>query len=156
NEAILPVKDVLLDFTYTGPSMGARSNTVSDPIEMGDSGTITFSGVDLSLVGSYDFEAVIYMPGDEVSANDTLRFTVAVVDQDPQADSMIITAQGGMYFDFDVANPQDAYGYTWDFGDGTNGSGKQLSHTYTTPGQYTVTLTLENGCGTETLTQTLV
>jgi PKD repeat protein len=32
--------------------------------------------------------------------------------------------------------------YNWSFGDGTNGSGAKVTHTYTTPGTYTVTLTV--------------
>jgi parallel beta-helix repeat protein len=30
--------------------------------------------------------------------------------------------------------------YLWDFGDGTNGFGKSITHTYTSPGNYTITL----------------
>ena len=38
-------------------------------------------------------------------------------------------------------------GFQWDFGDGNAGSGGQVSHTYTTAGTYTVTLTISSeGC----------
>ena len=37
--------------------------------------------------------------------------------------------------------------YSWDFGDGTTGSGATTSHTYTDPGNYNVTLTLTNAEG---------
>ncbi|MBI1288177.1 MAG: PKD domain-containing protein [Flavobacteriales bacterium] len=37
--------------------------------------------------------------------------------------------------------------FTWDFGDGSTGSGGQISHTFTAPGTYTVTLTISSeGC----------
>ena len=37
--------------------------------------------------------------------------------------------------------------FQWDFGDGTTGSGGQISHTYNTPGVYDVTLTISSeGC----------
>ena len=36
--------------------------------------------------------------------------------------------------------------YLWDFGDGTVGTGNQVTHTYTQGGSYLVTLTVEN-CG---------
>lgn len=42
--------------------------------------------------------------------------------------------------------------WTWDFGDGTSGSGKNPLHTYTLPGSYTVTLTVRNGGGSSTIT----
>jgi PKD repeat protein len=46
-----------------------------------------------------------------------------------------------------------ATSYTWDFGDGTTGTGAMASHTYTTSGEYTVTLIVVGECGTETSTQ---
>ena len=38
--------------------------------------------------------------------------------------------------------------YTWDFGDGTSGSGVQTTHPYTESGVYDVTLTITDGQGT--------
>jgi len=49
--------------------------------------------------------------------------------------------------------------YAWDFGDGTNASGKTANHSYAAPGVYTVTLTvtdLKGGVGTDTLTVTIL
>jgi len=37
--------------------------------------------------------------------------------------------------------------YEWDFGDGETGNGYKLSHTYTTSGNYTVTLTVTDDSG---------
>jgi PKD repeat protein len=44
--------------------------------------------------------------------------------------------------------------YLWDFGDGTNGTGNWLYHTYTEPGLYNVTLTVTSAYGNGTLTKT--
>jgi hypothetical protein len=36
--------------------------------------------------------------------------------------------------------------FSWDFGDGSGGSGEQVTHTYTAPGVHVVTLTADNSC----------
>ncbi|MET3708936.1 PKD repeat protein [Arthrobacter sp. UYEF6] len=42
--------------------------------------------------------------------------------------------------------------YGWDFGDGTTGTGLRTQHTYSVPGDYTVSLTVRNGSETATST----
>jgi len=42
-----------------------------------------------------------------------------------------------------LAVPQDVFnqtGFTWDFGDGTTGTGSELSHTYSKPGSYLIVI----------------
>ena len=39
----------------------------------------------------------------------------------------------------------DALTYTWDFGDSTAGNGASVTHTYSVPGPYTVTVTISDG-----------
>ncbi len=46
--------------------------------------------------------------------------------------------------------------YTWDFGDGNNGTGENPTHTYTANGSYQVELIVENACGSDTISQTVV
>jgi PKD repeat protein len=55
--------------------------------------------------------------------------------------------------DFDASGSFDsdgsADGYSWDFGDGSHGSGVKPSHTYTTPGSYLPRLTVTDDHGAE-------
>jgi len=50
-----------------------------------------------------------------------------------------------------TAASQHLVDYTWDFGDGSTGTGETISHTYTAAGTYTVTHTVQtsNGCADE-------
>lgn len=50
-------------------------------------------------------------------------------------------------FNFDASASVNADVYTWDFGDGNNGSGVTTSHTYANNGVYLVTLTVDDTTG---------
>ena len=43
------------------------------------------------------------------------------------------------------ANPATPLSYAWNFGDGSSGSGISVQHSYSTPGAYTLTLTVSTG-----------
>ncbi len=57
----------------------------------------------------------------------------------------------GLTVNFDASASHDPDGtivsYAWDFGDGSTGSGKTVSHTYASAGSYTVTLTVKDNNG---------
>jgi PKD repeat protein len=53
------------------------------------------------------------------------------------------------FIDTSLNDPTSWY---WEFGDGTTSSEQDPEHTYVTPGEYTITLTVTNDHGTHTLT----
>lgn len=50
---------------------------------------------------------------------------------------------------------QNASSYSWDFGDGSTSSSQNPSHTYSTPGTYSVTLQATNNIGSDVITKTV-
>jgi len=57
---------------------------------------------------------------------------------------------------YDPAHPGSALGYHWTFGDGSQASGRQVSHTYARAGVYTLSLTVTGaGGGTRVITREL-
>ncbi|MDI9633977.1 MAG: SBBP repeat-containing protein [Methanolinea sp.] len=48
----------------------------------------------------------------------------------------------------------EPFSYSWSFGDNTTSAEKDPTHTYTEPGNYTVSLTVANDCGEDTETKT--
>jgi hypothetical protein len=51
---------------------------------------------------------------------------------------------------YDPDTPPEALTYRWDFGDGTTGAGPSVTHIYTAPGLYTVSVTASDGLATDT------
>jgi PKD repeat protein len=72
------------------------------------------------------------------------------------------TVNVGATVTFDAGGSKDNVGivsYDWDFGDETTGAGLTANHTYTSPGTYTVTLTVKDSAGnsaTDTITVTVL
>lgn len=59
-------------------------------------------------------------------------------------------------FDVIITNSTtNATTYAWDFGDGTTSTVANPSHTYTSEGDFVITLTASNGCGSTVFTQSL-
>ncbi len=95
---------------------------------------------------------------DNAGATDTDTVTATIYNVAPTADA------NGPYsgsvgeeitFTGSASDPgtADTLTYTWDFGDGSTATGQTVTHAYSQPGNYTVTLTVEDddgGVGTDT------
>ena len=51
--------------------------------------------------------------------------------------------------DCDASGSSEAVSWSWDFGDGSTDDGETVTHDYAAPGDYTITLTVENADGDE-------
>lgn len=96
--------------------------------------------------GSFD----VQLTATNALGTDVLMITDYIsVDSGPNA-AIDFTADE-LSIDF-VSNAQNAMEILWDFGDGSTSSDIDPTHTYTAEGEYTVTLTVTNMCGSETYT----
>ena len=79
--------------------------------------------------------------------------TATAANQAPTAAAVATPTTGDapLRVQFDATGSSDADGtiatYAWDFGDGNVGSGAQLTHSYTSPGDYSATLTVTDNAG---------
>lgn len=115
------------------------------------SGTnIVTQTLEISAAGSY----IVYAT-DTSGCLGIGTINVAVA-EDPTASGIYVQGDYPTVF-FAVTNPQNVNNYSWNFGDGTTAANAPsgVSHTYTEDGQYTVTATITNDCGTHTLTQNI-
>ncbi|WP_118950643.1 T9SS type A sorting domain-containing protein [Taibaiella helva] len=116
----------------------------NNPIYIWSTGSLD-SFITVGTAGSY---SVKVQNTDGCFDRDTV--TVAVY-PDPLLNSVAVVDNGDNSFTFNAIGAQHVTSYKWDFGDGSapveaNGMPTQVIHAFTTPGDYTVTLTLYNNC----------
>ncbi|MEZ5359608.1 MAG: PKD domain-containing protein [Candidatus Zixiibacteriota bacterium] len=104
-----------------------------------------------STAGRY---TVTLMAANECGADTTMKSYYVVVRSNPIADfytySYTFCTGDSVAFNDDS---QDATTWSWDFGDGATSTERYPYHAYTSPGTYTVSLTVTNACGDDTETK---
>lgn len=145
---------------FTATVSGALETAIewhaTDGTISGEGNTITYTAP--STAGTYELTASSVT----FDAKDTATITVIVPNQPPTA-SFTASPENGeapLTVVFDASDSSDPDGsivaYAWDFGDEQSGSGATVEHTYTEPGDYTVTLTVMDDEGITESTSTTI
>jgi PKD repeat protein/Tol biopolymer transport system component len=136
--------------TYTNTSTNATSYVWSFEGGSPASSTQTNPSVTYFSSGNFDVELISVGSG----GNDTLTMTNYITVNSPATANF--TASDTVYlpsplFSFTNAS-SNATSYSWDFGDGGTSTSQNPSHTYSTAGNFTVTLIAFSSCGNDTIT----
>lgn len=98
--------------------------------------------------GTYDVELIARDGSGQIENSVITNFTVTINDQPVAKAGNNITAAPNETVNFNASASYDNDGtiklYSWNFGDGKEGLGKTITHTYTLPGKYSVMLTVQD------------
>jgi len=131
----------IISYSWDWDGDGIYDETVSEAVI-----THTYDGA-----GTY--EATLKVTAfDNILSTDSLTVTINKLNEIPTANpGGPYTATAGKELTFDGSVSSDSDGsiaeYTWDFGDGSTGSGVNPVHTYASAGEYTITLTVKDDKG---------
>lgn len=84
------------------------------------------------------------------AASENVEVEVGGEPPDPDFSASLTSGTVPLTVSFNDLSTNSPSAWLWDFGDGETSTGQNPSHTYTTPGDYTVSLTATNDYGSET------
>ena len=155
----------MLETGETGTFTASVNADATQPVSIrwdfddGTTGTGMSVSHSWSTPGTYD----VTVTADNGRATDTASCSVTVEAPPVPAEIISINASETRFevcepvtVEFDANVQGDTpLTYEWDFGDGSTATGREVEHTYTEPGTYTVTLTASNAAGSDTRTITI-
>jgi len=134
--------------SFTGSASGGVS-PYSYSWSFGDSGTASGSSVSHTFQSAGTYTVALTLndsAGQTAKSSQTITVNArpsASVSYSPS--NPVILAP--VTFTASATGGTQPYTYSWDFGDGTTGSGSSVSHSYLLAGNYTVTLTVTDANG---------
>lgn len=144
---------------------GLSSDPENDPLTyswtFGDGGTAT------GVTPSYQYNTpgvytvTLTVSDGALSDQSTTTITVTAPNQAPTASFTATPTSGdaALFVSFDATGSSDPENdpltYSWNFGDGSSGTGITTTHTYLAGGEFTVTLTVNDGAAIGTATTTI-
>ncbi|HDQ05442.1 MAG TPA: PKD domain-containing protein, partial [Candidatus Bathyarchaeota archaeon] len=137
--------DEMITFNAT-ESYDPDGTIVSYTWDFGDGETATGASVSHSYASSGEYTVTLTVT-DNDGATDSVNATKTVKNRAPVASftesAEVVDTEETISFDASDSSDPDGtiVDYSWDFGDGTKGSGVSVQHAYSQDGTYTVTLT---------------
>ncbi len=146
---------IIVHSSYTGPASGSITRRHTRGLGVGATDTVMLANMDFSVVGTYNFKAWLeYTRDDSSKINDTLEFSVTVIDAS-SVSGIDISSSGITTHTFSATDEKNIVDYHWDFGDGNTDNTAHPSHSYANSGSYVVTLIASNDCGSDTVSTML-
>jgi PKD repeat protein len=151
-------QDIFLNAETSAPAPGRT--IVNYGWNLGDGRTTSGYTVVVSYPNTGTYTITLRVT-DDAGATATTSQTLTIANPQPVPQFTIVpqTPAVGMPVDFNAATttgPAPIATYSWNFGNGSTGSGVTAQTTYAAPGSYTVTLTVVDTVGrTSTITRTL-
>ncbi len=135
----------LLNATFTNTSTGPITSYLWD-FGNGDSSSIPDPNYKYNQPGTYKVCLTIY---DDYCRWDSICKIIEIC---PDTNQLGFTHSAiGRNLNFTDTSIANAFGFYWDFGDGTTDTGKSVNHIYTASGYYNVCLTVEDSCRSKSI-----